>query len=209
MPIEPAVLGAYVLAVGALIVSPGPDTLLILRYAMTSGRRAGLAAVAGVQVGLLGHTALAVAGISLIIASSPVLFKSVAVAGALYLGWLGVQGFRRRDALGLGGGGGRVSPRRALGDAALCNLLNPKVILLFLALLPNFIEPDRGNVTAQLLFLAGVLIFINTCWQTPMAWAADSLRHWLDRPARQMAISRLTGSILLAFAALMIYEHLL
>ena len=103
MPVEAATLGAFVIAVAAIVVSPGPDTMVILRYALASGRRAGFAAVAGVQLGLMVHTVLAVLGVSLIIASSPVLFKLVAVAGAAYLAWLGVQGFR----------GGRRSGRTA------------------------------------------------------------------------------------------------
>ena len=94
LPVEFPVLGAFVVAVTAIVMSPGPDTMVILRHALTSGRKSGLAAVAGVQLGLMVHTALAVAGISLIIASSPVLFKSVALAGAAYLAWLGVESLR-------------------------------------------------------------------------------------------------------------------
>jgi threonine/homoserine/homoserine lactone efflux protein len=67
--------------------------MLILRYALTSGRASGLAAVAGVQIGLVVHTALAAAGVSALIASSPELFKGLAIAGAAYLAWLGLQGF--------------------------------------------------------------------------------------------------------------------
>ena len=101
MPIEPTVLAAFMVAVTAIILSPGPDTMVILRHTLSSGRRVGLAAVAGVQLGLVLHTTLAVAGISLIIANSPVLFRGVAVAGAAYLAWLGAQGFRSSGALTL------------------------------------------------------------------------------------------------------------
>jgi threonine/homoserine/homoserine lactone efflux protein len=100
IPVDPVTLGAFVLTVLAVVVSPGPDTVLILRYSLSSGHRVGLATVLGVQLGLLVHTALAVAGISLIIASSPLLFKAVALLGAAYLVWLGLQGL-------IGGG---VSP---------------------------------------------------------------------------------------------------
>ena len=82
-PIEPSTLGVFIPVVGALVVSPGPDTVLILRNALTSGRLAGLVTVFGVQIGLLGHTALAVFGISVIIARTPLLFKMVALAGAV------------------------------------------------------------------------------------------------------------------------------
>ncbi len=209
MPVEPAILGAYVLAIAALVVSPGPDTIIILRYTLTSGRDVGLAAVTGVQLGLLVHITLAVAGISLLIASSAVLFKAVAVAGAAYLAWLGLQGFRGGGGLELGGGGAAVGKAKACRDAVLCNLLNPKVILLFLALLPNFVDAGRDDTSAQLVFLGGVLIVVNVLWQAPLALAGEVIGRWFDRAGVRRAVSRVTGSILLGFAALMLYEHLI
>ena len=209
MPIEPATLGAFVIAVTAVVVSPGPDTMIILRYALASGRRAGFAAVAGVQLGLMVHTVLAVLGVSLIIASSPVLFKLVAVAGAAYLAWLGVQGFRGAAAFRPDGARPSSDLARACRDAVLTNLLNPKVILLFLALFPNFVDAGRDDVPAQLVTLAVVLIVVNVIWQAPLAWAAESIGRWLGRPGVGLWVSRITGGVLLAFAALLQYQHLL
>lgn len=208
MAVEMSVLGAFIVAVSALVMSPGPDTMLILRYTLTSGPKAGLAAVAGVQLGLTLHTLLAVLGVSLIIASSPLLFKTVAVAGALYLGWLGVQGLRGGGALSLQGSGPAVGAGKACRDAILCNVLNPKVILLFLALFPNFVDTGRTDVSIQLITLAAVLIAINILWQAPMVWAAEAVRRWLVAPAVARAMARGTGVVLLAFALLMLYEHL-
>jgi homoserine/homoserine lactone efflux protein len=209
VPVEPATLAAYAIAVLAIVVSPGPDTVLILRYALTSGPRAGFAAVLGVQIGLMIHTVLAILGISLLIASSPVLFKTVAIAGAGYLAWLGLQGFRDGGTFRLDGGKRPVGAARACRDAVITNVLNPKVILLYLALLPNFVVTGRGDIPAQLVTLSVVLIVINVAWQAPMAWAAQIIRGWLGRPSVQRAVSRLTGAILLAFAGLMLYEHLI
>ncbi len=208
MPVEPAILGAFIIAASALVITPGPDTVLIVRYALGSGQRVGLAAVAGVQLGLLVHTGLAVAGISLIIASSPVLFRAVALAGAAYLGWLGLQGFRGGGALGFNAAPGDISGLRALRDAALTNLLNPKVILLFLALLPNFVDTARDDVAAQLMTLAAALIVINVLWQAPLAWLAVTVRHWFGDPAVSRMISRVTGGILIFFAVLMVYDNM-
>jgi len=165
--------------------------------------------VLGVQMGLLVHTALAIAGISLIIASSPLLFRGVAVLGAAYLAWLGIQGLIGGGALRIDGDGASVAAPRALVDAMLCNLLNPKVIILFLALFPNFVDPAKGAVGAQLAVLAASLIVINTTWQTPLALAADILRRWFANPAVGAAVSRITGIVLLGFAVLMIRDNLL
>src|SRR5512134_531989 len=106
MPVEPGTLAAFALTAAAIVVSPGPDTFLILRSAL-AGRSAGYAAVLGVQLGLLVHTALAVFGLSLLIAHSPVLFDAIAVAGALYLAYLGIRGLRASGPLAVDGTGAR------------------------------------------------------------------------------------------------------
>ena len=206
--IDPALLGGFIAAAVAIIVSPGPDTIIILRHALTGGRGTGLAAVSGVQLGLLVHTALAVAGISLLIASSPVLFQALTVTGAGYLAWLGVQSLRGEGGLEVKTGTAPAGAGRALREAALCNILNPKVILWFLALLPNFVNPAKGNVTAQLLALSALLIVLNVIWQAPMALAADGARRWLGRPGTMRTINRVSGVVLLVMAALMLAQHL-
>jgi len=208
-PIEPPVLGAFVVAAVAIIVSPGPDTIIILRHALTGGRRIGLAAVSGVQLGLVAHTALAVVGISLIIVSSPGLFKAVTFAGAAYLAWLGLQSLKDTGGLHVRAGSVPAWAGQACREAALCNILNPKVILWFLALLPNFVDPARGDVTAQLITLSLVLIALNILWQAPMALAADGLRRWIGRPEVGRAVNRVSGVILIVMAALMLAQHLL
>ena len=204
---DPAIVAAFSLTALALVVSPGPDTMLILRYGITSGPRAALAAVAGVQAGLIVHTLLAVAGISALIAASPTLFRGLAILGAAYLGWLGIQGLRGAAAFTVDGARPPVSVKAAWRDAVLTNVLNPKVILLFVALYPNFIEPGRGDVASQLLGLSAGLIVINVMWQTPLAWAAAHVRRWLAAPCVQLLVSRLTGAVLLTFAVMILYQH--
>lgn len=209
IPIDPTLLGGFIVAAVAIIVSPGPDTIVILRHALTGGRGTGLAAVSGVQLGLLVHTALAVAGISLLVASSPVLFLGLTVIGAVYLAWLGIQSLRGVGGLEVETGPAPAGAARACREAALCNILNPKVILWFLALLPNFVNPEAGDVIAQLIALSALLIALNILWQAPMALAADGVRRWLGRPETMHAVNRVSGVILLGMAALMLGQHLL
>ena len=209
IPIDPTLLGGFIVAAVAIIVSPGPDTIVILRHALTGGRGTGLAAVSGVQLGLLVHTALAVAGISLLVASSPVLFQGLTVIGAVYLAWLGIQSLRGVGGLEVEAELAPAGAARACREAALCNILNPKVILWFLALLPNFVNPEAGDVTTQLIALSALLIALNILWQAPMALAADGVRRWLCRPETMHAVNRVSGVILLGMAALMLGQHLL
>ena len=209
IPIDPTLLGGFIVAAVAIIVSPGPDTIVILRHSLTGGRAIGLAAVSGVQLGLLVHTGLAVAGISLLIASSPALFQALTVVGAGYLAWLGVQSLLGEGGLEVKTGAAPAGAGRACREAALCNILNPKVILWFLALLPNFVNPAKGSVTAQLIALSALLIVINIFWQAPMALAADGVRRWLGRPGTIRTVNRVSGAVLLMMAALMLAQHLI
>ena len=207
-PVDISTLGAFLLTVSAVVLSPGPDTIIILRYTLSSGPRIGLVTVAGVQTGLAVHTLLAVLGISVLIASSPVLFKTVALAGAVYIAWIGVQGFRDGGMLDISNNKPAVSTAKAYRDAILCNVLNPKVILLFLALLPNFVDADRGNVPLQMVIFGLGLIIINTLWQVPLALAAEAVRRWLMNPIVYKMVTRSTGVLLLAIALMMVYENL-
>lgn len=210
MPIDVATFVTFLLTASVVVLTPGPDTLIILRYTLSSGRNVGLATVAGVQVGLLGHTALAVLGISVLIAANPILFKGVALAGAAYIAWIGIQGFREHGLLHVGASGKPpVSGAKAFRDAIFTNLLNPKVILLFLALFPNFVDNTRDDVPAQLITLALGLIVINVLWQAPMAFAAEAVRRWLKNPKTYKLVTHTTGALLIALSAGMIYENLL
>lgn len=206
MPVDGGTLAAFALAAVAIVIAPGPDTFLILRCALAAPA-AGYAAVLGVQLGLLVHTALAVLGLSLLIARSPVLFNALAFAGAAYLAWLGFRGLRHSASLSAAVATPRLSPARACRDAMVTNLLNPKVLVLFLALYPNFVAYDRGQVPAQLIALSLTLIAINVAWQAPLAWAANHARRWLVRPATRTATTRVASAILLGFAVFLLYDH--
>ena len=206
MPVDPATLGAFALAAAAIVLSPGPDTLLILRYALMSGRPAGYAAVAGVQIGLIAHTTLAAAGVSALIASSPLLFKGLAIAGAAYLAWLGLLSFRS-STLAVVHSPPAAPAAPPFHAALICNVLNPKVIVLFLALYPNFLMIERGDVAVQIAVLSAVLIVINSLWQLGLVWSADVARQWIVRPRVRRIVGYVTGAILILFALGLLWQH--
>ena len=210
MPVDQTTLIAFIVTILTLVMSVGPDTLLIIRYTMSSGSRTGTATVIGVQLGLFTHTALAALGISLVIASSTIAFKSIAIVGAVYLFWLSIKGLR----LGLinvevMAGGREVSPFVGMRDALLTNLFNPKVIVLFLALMPNFVDPARGQIWLQLVTLGIALLAVNVAWQMGIMLAADRARVWLGRPAVQRAVSWSTSAVLFVFAGGLLIDHVL
>ncbi len=210
MPVDPSALIAFIGAALVVVISPGPDTLLILRYTLASGRRVGLATVTGVQLGLAIHTTAAIIGLSVIIATVPALYGAIAIIGALYLAWLGYQSIRA-GVVSLDNMDGLivVGSAKGLRDAAITNVLNPKVIFLFLALMPNFVVPEAGDVSLQLATLGLALIVVNTIWQGALALGAEAARQWLAVPRIQRVLSWVTGVILMAFSAALILEHAL
>jgi threonine/homoserine/homoserine lactone efflux protein len=201
---------AFAIVAFALVVSPGPDSLLILRNAMAN-RRDGLLTMCGVQFGVVAHTALAGAGLSAVLFHSPLLFKILAVAGALYLGGLGIAAWRTSAGVSLGGGMQNKSKRPGLGclrAGMLCNLLNPKVLILFVALMPNFIDPAAAESRAlRFAQLALILLAINIPFQTMLVFFAAPMRRALSAPRFALSVRMLTGGFLVFFSMMLLIEH--
>ena len=211
MPLDPELYGTFLVVALASILSPGPDTLLVIRATLGAGQGHGFAALLGVQIGLLGHLAAAVFGLSLLLLSAPLALKGVALAGALYLCWLGYRNLRAAADRNLGGESGltpagRASAAATCRDAILTNLLNPKVILLFIALMPGFVAPGRAAIPVQLALLGASIIILNICWQGSLVLAAGRARRWLARAAVQRGIAFAAGLVFIAFAGLMLAE---
>jgi threonine/homoserine/homoserine lactone efflux protein len=148
---------AFLAAAVLITLSPGPDNLMILGLGMSRGRRPGMAFGLGCALGCLSHTALAALGISAVIAASPWGFAALKLAGGAYLLWLGWGAVRS--------GGGTIRPGEARGPDGLwplfakglfANAINPKVVLFFLAFLPQFVDPAKGAAAWQIAQLGGL-----------------------------------------------------
>ncbi len=200
---EPAVLAAFVFAVVVIALTPGPDMTFFLGRALTRGRAAGLAAVAGAAAGLAVHTTLAALGVSALIVAAPTAFLALKTAGALYLLWLAWQAIRHGSALALPAGGGPRGGHAGTFAAALgINLLNPKVALFFLTFLPQFVAAGDPDAVARLFFLGAVFVAIGTAINLAIVLAAERFAAGLRRnPRVTRAIDWIFASIFTAFAA--------
>ncbi len=163
------------------------------------------------QIGLLGHLAAAVFGLSLVLLAVPLALKGVALAGALYLCWLGYRNIRAAAERNMAGEAslapaGAASAAAICRDAILTNLLNPKVILLFIALMPGFVAPGRASIPVQLALLGASIILLNILWQGALVLAAGRARRWLARARVQRGIALASGLVFIAFAVLMLVE---
>ncbi|SFD90107.1 LysE family translocator [Roseivivax sediminis] len=187
---------AFLGAALALNLTPGADVMFALASGAGGGRRVGVAAALGVSLGCLVHVALTAAGVAALLAAHPAAFDAIRYAGAAYLIWLAIRAWRAGPATGEAGARGIG---RAVARGALTNVLNPKVALFILAFLPQFADPARGPVWAQMLALGG--IFALTAFVVTAAYGAagGALRHALARRARWL--NRIAAAVFAGLAA--------
>jgi threonine/homoserine/homoserine lactone efflux protein len=168
----------FAIASLALLLIPGPAVIYILNRSVSDGREAGLAAVAGLELGNLIHVIAASAGLSAVLATSAAAFNVVKWLGAGYLVFVGVRTLLSRPAA-LDGDPFVVSRRRSFVQGIVVNVLNPKVALFFLSYLPQFIDPDNGAAWTQALVLGSIFVLIGCLTDGTYALTASALRSVL------------------------------
>jgi threonine/homoserine/homoserine lactone efflux protein len=191
---------AAFLAVAVLVaLAPGPDNLLVLSLGMARGRRAGVAFGLGCALGCLNHTLLAALGVSALIAASPAAFTALKVAGGLYLIWLGVQALRNARAVGAPPAAPADTPAKLFVKGLVANAINPKVILFFLAFLPQFVDGRRGHLAWQIAQLGVLFTAMTVVIFGAIGWFAGSVGERLARrPAIGTWLDRVAGGIFVA-----------
>lgn len=149
-----------------LVITPGPDTVLILSRSIASGTGAGLMTLFGTQTGNIVHALLAGLGVSGVVLLFPILFDALKYAGAAYLVWLAIGAWRAPATLELDAKleKGRGGALRYFGQGLANNLVNPKMIPFFIALFPQFVRPDEGAVALQSVALGGTLAGMAILW---------------------------------------------
>ena len=177
---DPSTIAAFAVAAVLLLIIPGPAVVYILNRSVSDGRQAGLAAVAGLELGNLVHALAAAAGLSAVLATSAAAFTIVKWLGATYLIVVGIRTLLR-PAPPLATDRATTSPRRAFAQGVVVNILNPKVALFFLSFLPQFIHPDDGGAAMQALVLGLVFVAIGCVTDSAYSLLASSLRDVLLR----------------------------
>ncbi len=154
---EWATFGLFVAAALALLLVPGPAVFYVVARGVEGGRVAGLVSCLGIEAGTLAHAACAAAGLSAILASSATAFAVVKWLGAAYLIWLGLKRLFRCDAEDAPAAVEPEPLSRLFSQGLIVQVLNPKVALFFLAFLPQFVDPSRGDAWTQILVLGATL----------------------------------------------------
>jgi threonine/homoserine/homoserine lactone efflux protein len=199
------VVAAYSLAAVVLGLTPGLDMTLFLSKTVSQSRAAGLAAFGGASTGLVIHTILIAAGLSVLLAASEAAFTVLKVVGAAYLAYLAVDAIRHGSALSLDRGG-RVEPLRSVYfKGLLVNLINPKIIVFFVTFLPQFVSPGDPHAAKKLLFLGLLFAIINIPVCVGLILFADRIAGLLRRSPRiTRLVDYLFATVLAAFAVRLI-----
>ena len=207
MPDLTHLLAFSAIALG-MVLTPGPNIVYLVSRAICQGRVAGLISLAGVALGFVVYMLCAAFGITTFVMAVPYAYDALRAAGAAYLLYLAWQALRP-------GGKSpfqirelpRDSPRRLFVMGFVTNLLNPKIAVMYLSLLPQFIQPGHGSVLAQSLVLGGAQIAISVTVNAIIAIAAGSIAAFLaGRPLWLVAQRWIMGTVLAGLALRMIAE---
>jgi threonine/homoserine/homoserine lactone efflux protein len=183
-----------------LVITPGQDTFFILGRSLSGGRSSGIAAALGITAGSVIHTCLAALGLSALLATSPYAFMAVKLAGAAYLLYIGVRALLSKASAPPGeGANGASGAWVAFRQGIISNLLNPKVALFFLALMPQFIDAGSAHKVVAFLALGFSFVALGVAWCLVLAIAAASLRSWfLRKPSAPVILNRISGAMFIA-----------
>ncbi|KKX33704.1 LysE family translocator [Rhizobium sp. LC145] len=207
MPETTSLLAFALIALG-MVLTPGPNMVYLISRSICQGRTAGLISLGGVALGFVFYMMCAAFGITAIVMAVPYAYDALRFAGALYLLYLAWQAvkpggrspFQVRDLP-------KDSPGKLFLMGFLTNLLNPKIAVMYLSLLPQFISPDHGSVLTQSLVLGLTQISISVIVNTMIAIAAGTIAVFLANRPTWLVIQRwLMGTVLAGLAVRMATE---
>lgn len=185
MTLDPTLTTAYIILAAALAVAPGPDVLFVVANVMQHRVKGAIASALGIGAGSVLHALAAALGISAIVAASPTAFDFLRYAGAAYLVYLGVQALKSWWTYS-----NNLDPNQAVVEISawsvfrrglITNVLNPKVVVFYLALLPQFINVELGNIGLQIFLLGCIHNAIGITFLIGIGLAAGKASGWLAR----------------------------
>ena len=190
-----------------LALTPGPDNIFVLLQSAQRGWRAGMCVVLGLCLGLVGHTAAVALGLAAVFAASSMAFTVLKVVGAAYLVWLAWGALRAPASVheappgGAAAAGGNGGALRMVGRGVVMNLTNPKVLVFFLAFLPQFADPAQGGMARQIMLLGLVFMLATLLVFGAIACFSGAFGALLQRSARaQRLLNRVAGLVFLGLA---------
>jgi RhtB (resistance to homoserine/threonine) family protein len=204
-----SVYSRYLIVVVLIVLAPGPDTMVVLKNSLAGGVRGGLMASFGIVMGNLVQGTAAALGLGVIIAESKPLFVTLKWLGAAYLAYLGIQALlsaRRGDYQGLEDAQrDRTRAFRRWREGFLSNITNPKVLVLYLSVLPHFLDPGT-TTTWDALLLAYTVGALGGLWLLVLMFFVRRVRGWLGKRKVRRTLDGVTGTALVGFGAALALE---
>ncbi|MFT4413301.1 homoserine/threonine efflux transporter [Fredinandcohnia humi] len=197
----------YISIAAMMVVIPGADTMLLVKNTLSYGPRAGRYTVLGMATGLSFWTLIAILGLSVVIAKSVILFSTIKYLGAAYLIYLGIKSFFAKSVFSLEEIQAQANAptnsssrhyKESFMQALLSNVLNPKTVLVYITVMPQFIDLN-GNVNQQLIVLASILTLFAVLWFLTLVYVIDYAKKWLNNSKFQKVFQKSTGLILVGF----------
>ncbi len=205
-----AAFAAFAVVAALLTITPGVDTVLVMRTALVAGRRRAMLAALGVLTGLLLWACAAGLGVAALLAASETAYQALRIGGALYLAGLGVRMLWRAGRPSAERSetapAAALSSARAYSQGLLTNLLNPKVGVFYLTLLPQFVVPDHPFLLISL-GLALVHVAEGVLWFLVVSWLAVRVGALLRSRQARRVLDAITGTVFLGFATRLALEH--
>jgi len=207
MPHIATLLGFALVSLG-IALTPGPNMIYLISRSITQGPVAGIVSLGGVALGFVFYMLCAAFGITALLFAVPYAYDALRFAGTAYLLWLAWQAVKPNGRSPFQVGKLQVDgPRKLFAMGFVTNLLNPKIAMLYLALLPQFIDPAAGSVLAQSVVLGAIQIAISVSVNAMIALAAGSIALFLtSRPSWMLVQRWLMGTVLAGLAVRMAVE---
>ncbi len=196
----PSRLPEYIVAAMVIILAPGPSVLFVIARAIAWGRKTAVFTVAGNVTGAFALSTLVAVGLGPILQRSDLAYAAIQWGGSLYLMYLGVEAIRQRkihaeDMRNQGDAAPGIA--RSMRDGFWVGALNPKGLVFYAAVLPQFVDRDRGNVALQLIFLGAVFSILAFVSDGTWGLLAGTARQWLATDAKRLEKLRATGGIVM------------
>ena len=182
-----------------LIITPGPDMIYVITRGISQGRKAGMISAIGVTLGILVHTIFAACGLALILRTSALAFLAVKFAGAGYLIYLGVKTLKEKSDFEFNKDRLKDGIRKIFVQGILSNVLNPKIALFFLAFLPQFVNPEHGSASIQMVYLGLMFALFGIVFLVLLGYFSGGIGLWFSNKQNLAEkIHWFTGSVLIA-----------
>lgn len=204
--VVPSRIWEYFIAAVVIVLAPGPSVLFVIARAIAWGRATAVATVIGNVTGAFTLSVVVAVGLGPILQRSEIAFISVQVLGGLYLVYLGITAIKHSQIHAndiTNQGDIRPSKWRSMREGFWVGALNPKGMVFFAAILPQFVDREAGNITSQLILMGAIFALLALFFDSGWGILAGTIRNWLATELKRLVLMRMTGGIVMIILGLL------